>query len=82
MLRTYPLQNPPAGRGTARPQGSPALGRRALLEEERRPLASRAAPCRPAGCQCRLNHCQGDEGSPNLQLPALTKSLIIFKLGE
>lgn len=64
MPCTDVLRNGPAGRGTARPWGGPALGRRVLPEEERYPLARR---------QRRVNHCQGDEGSPNLQLPALAE---------
>lgn len=46
------------------------------------PLRAEERSCGPAGRQCHVNHGWGDKGSPNLQLPALTKSLIIFKFGE
>lgn len=36
----------------------------------------------PGGDQCRVHRAGGDKGSPNLRLPALTESLIIFKFGE
>lgn len=39
-------------------------------------------PARQPDVSAMLSVAGGDKGSPNLQLPALTKSLIIFKFRE
>ena len=73
VLRTDLLQNLGHGEAVRQPR-SGATGAAGGGEAP--------GPRRPAGRQCCVNHCRGDEGRPNLQLPALTESLIIFKWGE